>query len=112
MNPGTGRFAGGAGSDGPDGAATFGGCSAAAGLAAGAAGLAAAAAGAAGFAAGAAGATGLGAAGAAADTPAPGTSVLETSAFSGSDGMSLAGLSPAAMGGPGGAGASGGLLDS
>jgi hypothetical protein len=40
-----------------------------------------------------------GSAGAVADTPAPGASVRDTSAFSGSPGVSPAGLSPAAVGG-------------
>jgi hypothetical protein len=105
-------------------------------LAAGAAGLAAA--GAAGFAGAAvagfaaavaelapavvavvaaAGLAGLGASGAAgfggaAETPAPGESVLETSAFNGSVGEALAGLSPAATGGAGGVEASGGVVGS
>src|SRR4051812_1847230 len=83
-------------------------CGAAAGglAAAGAAGFATA--GTAGFAAaGAAGgagglATGVGAA----DTPAPGESVRETSPLSGSPGTSLAGLSAAACGGVGSFGSS------
>jgi hypothetical protein len=57
----------------------------------------------------AAGFSGLGAgaptaAVAAAETPAPGASVRETSAFNGSAGASLAGLSAAAVGGSGSGG--------
>jgi hypothetical protein len=133
MNAGTAMSAGGAGSVGPlGGAGAAGGCGAA--FAAGAAGLAAAG-GAAGFAAGglaaavgcpvaelvslvvavvaAAGFAGFGAGGSvlgaptgAAETPAPGASVRDTSAFNGSPDASLAGLSPAAFAGVGGVPAS------